>query len=159
MDLTCQEVAVYLHTGGKPVEGELAQRVNSLIAEAPLEDRGIFLRDENRYLICGTIGSRFDQWQRRLSASSALDALISQAIGTAAIEKTIDTIEDEIRRELKSGEHLKPRWSPGYGNVALEMSREILERLDAARRIGVTLSDAMTLVPLKSVTAVCEIES
>jgi hypothetical protein len=157
MELKSEEVAAYLRMGSAPLDGALAERVTALISEAPLEERGIFLRDGERYLVCGTIGCKFDQWQRRLAATSALDALISQAIGTAAIEKTIDNLEEQIKAELKSGERLKPRWSPGYAAAGLEFSREILHKLDASRRIGVSLTESMILVPLKSVTAVCEI--
>ena len=50
-----------------------------------------------------------------------------------------------------------PRRSPGYGTMPLELSREILAKLDATRRIGVALTDSLLLVPSKSVTAICEI--
>jgi cobalamin-dependent methionine synthase I len=42
--------------------------------------------------------------------------------------------------------------------MELAMNREIIERLDAAKRIGVSFTDSMTLMPSKSVTAVCEVE-
>jgi cobalamin-dependent methionine synthase I len=41
--------------------------------------------------------------------------------------------------------------------MELALNREIVERLDAARRIGVSFTDSMTLLPTKSVTAVCEV--
>ena len=40
----------------------------------------------------------------------------------------------------------------------LGLNREIVERLDAAKRIGVSFTDSLTLLPSKSVTAVCEVE-
>ena len=46
---------------------------------------------------------------------------------------------------------------PGYGEMPLSMSREIIEKLEATRRIGVAVTDSDLLVPSKSVTAVCEI--
>jgi hypothetical protein len=89
---------------------------------------------------------------------SAADALIAQAIGTAAVEKTMDALETEIGNTLSPGETLLHRRSPGYGDMKLTMNREIIERLDAARRIGVTFTDSMTLLPSKSVTALCEVK-
>jgi hypothetical protein len=41
--------------------------------------------------------------------------------------------------------------------MPLSMSREIVEKLEATRRIGVAVTDSDLLVPSKSVTAVCEI--
>jgi hypothetical protein len=157
MQLSLEEIAVYLRCGGK-ISDELKRRTLELAAAAPLEPRGIFLRDGDRFLLCGTVGSAFERWHRRLSAVSAADALIAQAIGTAAVEKTMDELESEISSTLPPGENLCPRRSPGYGKMELAMNREIIERLDAARRIGVSFTDSMTLMPSKSVTAVCEVE-
>lgn len=157
MELSFEEIAVYLSCGGK-ANRELRRRTMELAAEAPLEPRGIFLRDGDRFLLCGTVGSAFERWHRRLSAVSAADALIAQSIGTAAVEKTMDALEAEIKASLAGGETLQPRRSPGYGKMKLAMNREIIERLDAAKRIGVSFTDSMTLLPSKSVTAVCEVK-
>lgn len=156
---TLAEIAPYLRMGRAVPEGELAGRVKLLLFEAPLRPRGAWTPDGDRFLLCGTVGAEFDAWQRRLAVTSATDALIAQAIGTAAVEKVMDGLEEEIRGMLRHGRTLKPRWSPGYGDVPLEMSREILGKLDAARRLGVSLTDSLTLVPTKSVTAVCELVS
>ena len=131
--------------------------MKELAAEAPIRPRGIFLRDGDRFLLCGTIGAEFDVWQRRVSLLSAADALFSQQIGLEAVEKVMDDLEAEIRGVLAPGERLQPRRSPGYGEMPLELSREILVKLDASKRIGVSLTDANLLVPSKSVTAICKI--
>ena len=156
MELAFEEIAVYLLRGGESGD-ELRRRTLELAAAAPLEPRGVFLRDGGKFLLCGTVGGAFDRWHRRLSATSAADALIAQAIGTAAVEKTMDELESRIKAELADGETLEPRRSPGYGEMELTLNREIVERLDAARRIGVSYTDSMTLLPSKSVTAVCRL--
>jgi hypothetical protein len=153
MKLSLEEIAVYLHCGGE-IGDELKRRTIELAAEAPFEPRGIFLRDGDRFLLCGTVGGAFDRWHRQLSAMSAADALIAQAIGTAAVEKTMDALETQISSSLPPGETLCPRRSPGYGKMEPAMNREIIVRLDAARRIGVSFTDSMTLLPSESVPAV-----
>lgn len=157
MALTFEEISVYLRCGDG-LGDDLKRRVAELSAEAPIKGRGIFLRDGDVFFLCGTIGSSFDRWHRQLSVKSAADALIVQAIGTAAVEKVMDGLEDEIRSTLSQDEKLKPRRSPGYGKMNIGLNREIIERLDAAKRIGVSFTDSMTLLPSKSVTAVCEVE-
>ena len=158
MKLSFDDIAVYLRHGGEIGDG-LKRRTLALLDEAPLEPRSVFLRDGGRVLLCGTVGGAFDRWHRQLAATSAADALIAQAIGTAAVEKTMDGLEAKIKTELAAGETLKPRRSPGYGKMELSLNREIVERLDAARKIGVSFTDSMTLLPSKSVTAICEIEN
>ena len=156
MVLAFEEIAGYLRCGGD-VDDELRRRAVELASEAPIDERGVFLRDGDKFFLCGTIGAVFDCWHRQLSARSAADALIGQAVGAAAVEKVMDDLEDKIRLTLSQSEKLMPRRSPGYGTMELGLNREIIERLDAAKRIGVSYTDSMTLLPSKSVTAVCEV--
>ena len=108
--------------------------------------------------LCGTLGADFDRWQRRLSVLSAADAYLSQQIGLDLIEREMDAVENEARAAIeRTGRLLRPRRSPGYGDLPLALSREILARLDASKALGVSLTDSNLLVPSKSVTAICEI--
>ena len=106
------------------------------------------------YLVCTTIGTGFDALQRRTAAISPSDAFVLQALGAAAIEAWTDETELEIRRELQPGEELVERYSPGYGDYPLAAQRELLGLLDAPRTVGVSLTDALVMVPSKSVSAV-----
>jgi len=130
--------------------------------EAPIRPARIWSRGtlggKEVFFLCGTLGAAFDQWQRKLSAVSAADGYFVQQIGLAEIERVMDEMEERLRKEVEvEGKKLLPRWSPGYGDKPLSMSREILEKLDATRRIGVSITDSDLLVPSKSVTAVCEV--
>ena len=106
------------------------------------------------YLVCATIGAEFDALQRRTAAKSPSDAFVLQAIGAAAIEALMDETELEIRRELVAGETLVSRYSPGYGDYPLSEQQRLLTILDAPRRVGVSLTDALVMAPSKSVSAV-----
>jgi cobalamin-dependent methionine synthase I len=77
-----------------------------------------------------------------------------QAIGAALIEKLMDEVEAEIRRELPPNESLVSRYSPGYGDFPLTAQRELLSLLDAPRKVGVSLTDTLLMVPSKSVSAI-----
>ena len=149
---------------------EVTARRAALEREAPIVPRSVWKRtrlgDRDVVFLCGTIGAEFDAWQRRLSVLSAADALLSQPIGLDAVEKVMDELENEVRAKIEewgsgvpaaSGVRLKPRRSPGYGDLPLELSREIINCLDATRKIGVSITDSNLLVPSKSVTAICEI--
>ena len=160
---------------------EVSARRAALEREAPIVPRSVWKRtrlgDKDVVFLCGTIGAEFDAWQRRLSVLSAADALLSQQIGLAAVEKVMDELEERAREEVEGkreqgtgnreqgtgdrergrGNRLKPRRSPGYGDLPLALSRTILAELDAPRKIGVSITDSNLLVPSKSVTAICEI--
>lgn len=110
------------------------------------------------YLMCGTLGAGFDAFMRRVSVTSGADALIVQAIGTAAIEKLMDSVEDKIRAELRAGETLTARYSPGYGDFRLTEQKTMLSLLDASRTTGISLTDALLMVPSKSVSAIAGVK-
>ena len=141
---------------------EVTARRAELEREAPIAARGTWTRTRLKgvevVFLCGTIGAEFDAWQRRLSVTSAADALLSQQIGLDAVEKVMDELEKKAKAEVEGeGRKLLPRKSPGYGDLPLELSRTILEELDAPRKIGVSITESNLLVPSKSVTAICEI--
>jgi len=123
----------------------------------PIERRGIWKREGDRVYLCGTLGTEYDRYQRARAAVSAAEAYAAQTKGLAEIERVMDGLEDEIRATLAPGETLVPRRSPGYGEMPLALSREIIDKLDATKRIGVSLTESLLLVPSKSVTAICEI--
>ena len=142
---------------------EVAARYAELEREAPIAARSTWMRTRLKgvevVFLCGTIGAEFDAWQRRLSVTSAADALLSQQIGLDAVEKVMDELEKEVKVKVEGeGLKLRPRRSPGYGDLPLELSREIINCLDATKKIGVSITDSNLLVPSKSVTAICEIE-
>lgn len=120
--------------------------------------RGRWCREGDTVYLCGTLGAEFDRWQRSLAAVSAADAYFAQQIGLEAVERVMDDLEKEAEESLKPGEWLERRKSPGYGKMPLSSSREILEKLDATRRLGVALTESDLLVPTKSVTAICEVK-
>ena len=174
MELEPAEIARYMRMGADVPQGALAKRVDELWTEAhgllrparvwrrvplPLSVTSPSLERHlagcrSAYLVCGTIGAGLDAMLRRVSVSSAADALIVQAIGAAAVEKWMDMVETEIAAELGEGEHLVSRYSPGYGDWPLEAQQWLLGVLDSARAIGVSLTDSLLMAPSKSVSAV-----
>ena len=70
----------------------------------------------------------------------------------------MDALEEEVKATLLEGESLSPRRSPGYGNMPLSFSGEIIAKLNATKILGVSLTASGLMVPSKSVTAICEIK-
>ena len=79
---------------------------------------------------------------------------ITYGAGVAAVECVADEAEKTVRLNTAIGEKLTMRFSPGYGDMPLSLSRAIASATDAQRRTGVTVTEGDMLVPSKSVTAV-----
>ena len=90
-----------------------------------------------------------------LFAANMARGTVAHSVANALIEDYCDEMQAQIaEKEAATGLFLKPRYSPGYGDFALESQKEIFARLECAKRIGLTLTDTMLMVPFKSVTAV-----
>ena len=100
-------------------------------------------------VFAATAGVGVDRLIMRYSKTSPAHAVITDCIASSAIEVWCDEINDMINKQYET----KPRFSPGYGGVSLEYQKDVLSFLDAERKIGITLNDALMMIPVKSVTA------
>ena len=102
-----------------------------------------------------TLGIEVDRLIQRSSVRNMAKAVVVQACAAVYLEEYCDQIQEELRREKeKEALYLRPRFSPGYGDFSIEYQRPIVQMLDAAKKIGLTLTDSCMMVPSKSVTAV-----
>lgn len=106
-------------------------------------------------LLGATMGLAVDRRIRSYELTDMAKAVVMQACAAAMLEEYCDKVQNEIAMEL-SAEHLylRPRFSPGYGDFSILHQQEILNMLDAPKRIGLTMTDAYMLAPTKSVTAI-----
>ena len=106
-------------------------------------------------LLAATIGPACDMLVRRAGVTSAVDASIYQAAGAAAIESFLDDMNDRYKADYEAqGLFLRPRFSPGYGDLKLDHQRDWFRLLDITKQIGIELTDSLLMVPTKSVTAI-----
>lgn len=109
---------------------------------------------ERVILIAATLGVEADLQVRRYQARSMAEAAIAQAVCAELLECYLDGVCQEIAQEkAKNGLFLRPRYSPGYGDLALETQQDFFALLDCARRLGVSLTEGNMMTPTKSVTA------
>lgn len=107
-------------------------------------------------LFAATVGIQLDRLIVKYSKISPSKALMFQALGAERIESLCDTFCNDMNNEL--GVRLKPRFSAGYGDLPLEVQKDIFRVLDCPRKIGLTLNDSLLMSPTKSVTAIVGIE-
>ena len=106
---------------------------------------------EEVIVFAATIGLEIDRSIRRYTNLSPAKALFFQAIGAERIESLCDTFCDELKGD---GLQLRPRFSPGYGDLPLELQKDIFRVLDCPRKIGLSLNESLLMSPSKSVTAI-----
>ena len=108
----------------------------------------------DRIILFGaTVGFGLDRLISRYSRLSPAKALMMQAIGAERIEALCDAFCRYMQDEYRSV-HLRPRFSPGYGDFPLELQTDIFRVLDCSRKIGLTLNESLLMSPTKSVTAI-----
>ena len=106
-------------------------------------------------LFAATLGVQADNLIRRYSHLQMSRAVVMQAAAAAMLEDYCDQVNEEIRQEYEKKElYLRPRFSPGYGDFPLECQPALIRGLEAGKRIGITLTDSLLMMPSKSVTAI-----
>ena len=82
-------------------------------------------------------------------------ALILDACATTAIEEICDKICEDLEEMVKKDNMaLTTRYSPGYGDLPIDIQRDFLSVLRADKSIGLTVSSHNILIPRKSITAI-----
>ena len=120
----------------------------------PGRDLAAHLRGCSRAaLLAATLSAPVDALLRRAQAEDLAAAVALDCCATATVEAVCDLAEAEIRVRFP-GCSFPFRFSPGYGDLPIELQDPILRLLDAPRRVGLCATDRHILTPRKSVTAV-----
>lgn len=110
------------------------------------------LLDCSSFILFGaTVGIEIDRLISRYGRISPSRALIFQAIGAERIESLCDEFCHFVNAEYGN---IKPRFSPGYGDLPLKVQNDFFRVLEPSRKIGLTLNKSMLMTPTKSVTAI-----
>lgn len=107
------------------------------------------------FVFAATCGVGADRLVMRYASTQPSKSVIIDSIGSAAVEDWCDKINEEMNQHGKT----RPRFSCGYGDFKLSEQKNILEFLDAYRKIGISLSDSLLMTPKKSVTAIVGLQT
>ena len=109
-------------------------------------------------VFAATAGIGVDRLIARYARISPVHALLLHGLGAERIEAICDAFCREKNLELAPhGLCLSPRFSPGYGDLPLSFQREIFSFLGCEKRLGLTLTPTLLMIPAKSVTAIAGI--
>lgn len=102
------------------------------------------------YILAATTGFNVQRLIERNSVISPLKGVVTDCVGSAAIEAFCD----KINLSLENADFLRPRFSPGYGDLPIDCQKNITDFLNTTKNIGLSLTDSFMMTPVKSVTAI-----
>lgn len=158
----------------KSAARDIAEKMNcrSVYAKFPLEfgseekirfagkeiqSHHLFLNLKNCHsviLFAATLGPEVDRLIQKNSKINPAKSVMLQAAGAMFIESYVEKLQDFFQsEEAKNKNAIRPRFSPGYGDVSLEVQRIFFELLDCQKNLALTLNDSLIMSPEKSVTA------
>ena len=106
-------------------------------------------------LFAATVGVEVDRIIHKYLSVAPSHSVVAQAVGAAVFESWCDRLCDDFKSELSAeNKSLRPRFSPGYGDLELGTQKQIFAVLDCPRKIGLSLTDGMLMMPSKSVSAI-----
>ena len=108
--------------------------------------------DEILLFAC-TAGAETDRRIARAKLLSPARGLLMHAIGAQQVEGGCDRLCARLAQQFPDRQ-LTDRFSPVYGDLTLEMQRDVMAALDCGRTVGITLTDSLLMTPSKSVTAI-----
>ncbi len=110
---------------------------------------------ERILLMAATLGTAPDYMIRRYEKLDLALAAIAQAVSAAMIEAYIEEQLSSLAPAFASrGLNARPRFSPGYGDFPLSVQPAFVSALQLSKRLGITLTDGLLMLPTQSVTAV-----
>lgn len=105
-------------------------------------------------LLAATLGNGLEAAMRRAQVRDLSRAITLDCCGSAAIEAVCDAAQDEIQHNVGKQVFLTDRFSPGYGDLPIDLQDDFIRMVDGSRQIGLTVTNTHILTPRKSVTAV-----
>lgn len=107
------------------------------------------------FLFAATIGIGVDRLLARMKAVSMAKYFVTDGLASAYAEATAEYADSFLRQGL----NCRPRFSPGYGDVPLQVQPVLLERVNAGKLLGISLGGSLLMAPMKSVTAIMGIQN
>ena len=117
------------------------------------KDLSRFLENSDQLIMVGvTLGSDVIKWIQRQMKMQPSKGIVSDACASVIVDAYCDWLQDEITKSATlAGRFCTQRFSPGYGDLDLQVQQVLAESLNLSKRIGVHLTSHYQLIPEKSV--------
>lgn len=147
------------------IECKCCWRETSLTAEADNVDLGfVKLKSRNlsknlegcesAFIFAITLGVGVDRLIKRLAVTSVSEHYITDALASGYAEAAMDYAEEVI----KNGKKCSVRFSPGYGDLPLEIQKNVIEFISGEKLLNIKLGESFIMTPSKTITAIMGIK-
>ena len=99
-----------------------------------------------------TVGPTIDRMIKKYNKLDPVKALFMQALGAERAETLCNMFCNSFPQKLR------PRFSPGFGDLTLEIQPQVLAVTNARKNLAITLDGGFLMSPSKSVTAFVGVE-
>lgn len=106
------------------------------------------------FIFAVTLGHGVDRLLNGLSRISPAKYFITDALASSLAEAAADKTDELLRKDILC----RPRFSPGFGDLKLDVQPKILEIVNGQRLLGITTNKSYMMSPGKSVTAIMGIK-
>ena len=138
----------------------IEEKENCIIAGGALNMPGDDIKEHLKsctgiILMAATLGTEVDTLIRMQEIKNMADAVILDSAANVAIESVCKEKEEELRKDLrKQNKYLTIRYSPGYGDLPINIQSNVLNILDSRRKIGLSVTPSNIMTPRKSVSSI-----
>ncbi len=140
-----KEVASFKSLSMKLPVSHLPLKINDI--EIKSQDLDFYFQHCNECMIVAcTLGLEIDRRVKYYEHVDMAKAVVFDAVSNCFLEEC----ENEYEKSLNLGLHTF-RFAPGYGDIPLTLNGDILKRLQADKRLGITLTSSHLMLPMKSI--------
>jgi len=100
-------------------------------------------------ILAATLGLELDRRLRYYARTDAARLVLMDAAASALVERVCDELQEALPYDSYTF-----RFSPGYGDVPLLLQKQIVRVLETPKRIGMTLTRSLLMIPQKSITGI-----
>ncbi len=133
------------------VEGDTVYFDNEMVLKSEKLSKNLF-GCKGAFVFVATTNVAVDRLIGKYAKLQLSRAVILDAIGSSAVECFCDMLSEKLKSDYDV--ELRPRFSPGYGDLSIITQSDVLSACDTNRKIGVTLTDNHMMIPKKSVSAI-----
>ena len=102
------------------------------------------------FVFAVTLGSGIDRLISKMQVVSPAKSFVYDGYASSLAESACD----EAERIIKEKMNCRPRFSPGYGDFALDAQKDVLHAVSAEKLLGVVMTKSLLMTPKKTITAV-----
>lgn len=107
------------------------------------------------FLFAVTLGLQVDTVLRQAQVEDMALAVVLDMAASVLVDQYAQTAQEFLQSQAAQTEEFATgRFSPGYGDLPIQLQPAILQAINAGRAIGLTASQSNILLPRKSITAV-----